>query len=176
MGCHTRKPPVAPNYFASSPPPARSRYHAATPAQALHGGLYRLRPVPDRFTILPRWCKTMNRSPNPPTRLRCESFDNPLAIDAARPRLSWLVNDDRRNAVQAAYHVQVASSPQKIADDTADLWDSGKVASDQSVHVEYGGAPLISRQTCVWRVRTWDANGDASPWSDVATWEMGLLD
>ena len=82
--------------------------------------------------------------PNPPTTLRCEYFINPLAIDVARPRLSWLVNDLRRGAVQSAYQVQIASSLALLAGGSADLWDSGKVASDQSVHVEYGGKPLAS--------------------------------
>jgi alpha-L-rhamnosidase len=111
-----------------------------------------------------------------PAHLRCEYFVNPLAIDVARPRLSWLLSDDRRGAVQAAYHVQVASSHEALSDGRADLWDSGKVASDQSVHVEYGGVPPTPRQRCAWRVRTWDAHGEVSPWSEVATWEMGLLD
>jgi hypothetical protein len=90
------------------------------------------------------------RNPAAPTRLRCESFTDPLAIDSERPRLSWLVHDDRRSAIQTAYQVQVASSAKMLATDdgAADLWDSGKVASDQSVHVEYDGRPLASRQAC----------------------------
>ena len=114
-------------------------------------------------------------APSRPSHLRCEYFTNPLAIDAAHPRLSWIVNDDRRRAVQSAYHVQVASSRGRLAEGSADLWDSGVVASDQSVHVEYAGTPLASRQACAWRVRTWDTAGEASPWSEAATWEMGLL-
>ena len=56
------------------------------------------------------------------------------------------------------------------------LWDSGKVESDQSVHVVYAGPALKSRQRCQWKVRTWDMNGEPSPWSATAFWEMGLLD
>ena len=74
-----------------------------------------------------------------PTRLRCEYFTNPLAIDAPRPRLSWWVNDARRGAVQRAYHLQVASARDALAEDRTDLWDSGKVTSDQSCHVPYAG-------------------------------------
>jgi alpha-L-rhamnosidase len=100
-----------------------------------------------------------------PTRLRCEYFTNPLCIDARRPRLSWWVNDPRRGARQTAYQVVVDN-----------FWDSGKVESDQSVHVVYSGPELKSRQRCEWRVRTWDMNGEPSPWSEIAFWEMGLLD
>jgi alpha-L-rhamnosidase len=56
------------------------------------------------------------------------------------------------------------------------LWDSGKITSDQSVHLEYGGAKLNSAQRAFWRVKTWDKDGAESPWSEVATFEMGLLE
>ena len=104
-----------------------------------------------------------------PRQLRCEYQLNPLGIDETRPHLSWLVTDDRQGAVQSAYQVVVRNE----AGDT--VWDSGKIASDQSVHVEYSGASLLSRMHCLWQVRTWDAHGTASPWSEAAWWEMGLL-
>src|SRR4051812_31853721 len=98
------------------------------------------------------------------TRLRCEYVTNPLGIDTPRPRLSWQMSDDRRGARQTAYQVVVEEG-----------WDSGKVESDRSVHVEYAGTALRSRQRCSWRVRTWDMNGEPSEWSELAFWEMGLL-
>ncbi len=110
-----------------------------------------------------------------PKRLRCEYRENPLGLDEPRPRLSWWVNDDRRGAVQTAYQILAASSPEKLERDEADLWDSGKVESDRCVGVEYGGPELESRRRCHWKVRTWDADDRPSPWSDAAWWEMGLL-
>src|SRR5262249_35148547 len=103
-----------------------------------------------------------------PTNLRCEYFVNPLAIDVARPRLSWIVNDDRRGAKQTAYQVIVSTGK-------TELWDSGQVDSDQSVHVEYAGAPLKSRMQCDWKVRAWDLDGKPSDWSKTEFWEMGFL-
>ena len=100
-------------------------------------------------------------TPMQPSNLRCEYFVNPISIDAPRPRLSWEIGTPR----QSAYQVIVE-----------DAWDSGKVASDQSIHVEYAGAPLRSRQRCAWKVRAWDGDGQASQWSEPATFEMGLLD
>src|SRR3954470_13614453 len=105
----------------------------------------------------------------PPTNLRCEYFTNPLAIDVRRPRLLWLVNDDRRSAKQTACQIIVASGD-------AQLWDSGKVDSDQSVHVPYSGVPLQSRVRCTWKVRTWDVDGKPSEWSEPAVFEMAFLD
>ncbi len=115
-------------------------------------------------------------SMNAPERLRCEYFENPLGLDEPRPRLSWWVNDDRRGARQSACHVLVASSEDKLARDEGDVWDSGKVETDQSVHVAYDGAATEPQTRYFWKVRTWDADGAASPWSVPAFWETGLRD
>src|SRR5437016_10322831 len=113
-----------------------------------------------------------------PVQLRCEYLVNPLGIDVSRPRLSWMLNDDRRGARQSGYQVQVASSRGgAVPDSPAELhWDSGKVDSDQSVHVEYAGPALKSRQRCDWKVRLWDADGTPTDWSAAAFFEMGLLE
>ena len=108
--------------------------------------------------------------------LRCEYRQNPQGIDEAQPRLSWQLDaDDARGVRQTAYHVLVASSAELLKKDAGDLWDSGKVASDKSTQVAYAGKPLTSRQTCFWKVRVYDQNGEASEWSDPASWTMGLL-
>ena len=107
--------------------------------------------------------------------LRCEYLKNPLGIDVVKPRLSWIIVSDRRGRMQTAYQLLVASSPELLARDTGDLWDSGRVASDRSIHVEYGGKPLASRMRCHWKARIWDENGHPSDWSRPALWTMGLL-
>jgi alpha-L-rhamnosidase len=107
--------------------------------------------------------------------LRCEYAHDPLGIDVARPRLSWRLESPRRGERQAAYQVLVATGVEALAKDRGDLWDSGRVASDQSLNVEYAGQPLGSRQRALWKVRVWGADGNVSPWSRTASWEMGLL-
>jgi len=77
--------------------------------------------------------------------------------------------------VQQGYRVLVASTPERLARDEGDLWDSGKVSSDESVGIAYGGKPLASRQRCHWKVRLWDREGRAAAWSGAADWTMGLL-
>ena len=129
------------------------------------------------------------------TSLRCEYRDNPLGIDAAKPRLSWKIeagdqSSEARGQNQTAYQVLVASSPELLAKDQGDLWDSGKVASDQSIQVEYTGKPLDSGRLCYWKVRVWHSDGKSdsrqpttdnssigkpSAWSAAAGWSMGLL-
>ncbi|HEV7924492.1 MAG TPA: family 78 glycoside hydrolase catalytic domain [Verrucomicrobiae bacterium] len=107
--------------------------------------------------------------------LRCEYLVNPLGIDAVNPRLSWIITSNRRGELQTAYQILVASSIKLLKEDHGDLWDSGKVVSDETSQIEYKGRSLISRQNCYWKVRVWDRNGDRSRWSQVAGWQMGLL-
>lgn len=111
-----------------------------------------------------------------PFHLRCEYLDNPLGIDSPQPRLSWWNLDRRRGAKQSAYQIIAAGSSAKLKQNSAEFWDTGKVTSDQSIHVVYSGLPLQSRSRVFWKVRTWDEQGVASPWSKSAQWEMGLLD
>ena len=108
--------------------------------------------------------------------LRCEYRVDPPGIDQLRPRLFWEMRDARRGAQQTAFRVLVASSPDKLARDDGDLWDSGRIESSQSTHVAYAGAPLRSRMHCHWKVRLWDADGAPTPFSQPARWTMGLLE
>jgi alpha-L-rhamnosidase len=110
-----------------------------------------------------------------PKNLRCEYLVNPLGIDAPQPRLSWILDSGRRGEKQTAYQVLVASTLKLLEQDQGDLWDSGKVASDETAHVGYAGRPLTSRQSCFWKVRAWDRAGKPGDWSPVAQWHMGLL-
>lgn len=108
-------------------------------------------------------------------RLRTEYLENPLGLDTPRPRLSWVVTSRERAQEQRAFQILVASDEDRLKPGKADLWDTGKVISDQTLHVEYAGQPLASRQACWWRVRVWDQDGKESAWSAPARWEMGLL-
>jgi alpha-L-rhamnosidase len=107
--------------------------------------------------------------------LKCEYRINPLGLDTPQPRLSWWLKSDERGQGQTAYQVLAASSAKLLADGKADLWDSGKVTSSDSVHVVYGGKALVAGQRVYWQVRAWDREGQSSFYSDPAWWEMGLL-
>ncbi len=108
------------------------------------------------------------------THLRCEYLINPMGIDAANPRLNWIITSSRRGERQTAYQILVASTPELLRQDNGDLWDSGKVLSDETTQIAYQGQPLVSREGWYWKVRIWDQDG-RSAWSPVARWEMGLL-
>jgi len=107
--------------------------------------------------------------------LRCEYLVNPLGIDVVRPRLSWMMSAKQRGQKQTAYQIQVASDPKLLEAGRYDLWDTGKVASDQSIQIVYAGRPLTSGTAAHWRVRVWDKDARASAWSEPAHWTMGLL-
>ena len=109
-----------------------------------------------------------------PVALRCEYRVNPQGIDEPQPRLTWRIEFGGRGAKQTAYQILVSSSPERLAKNSGDVWDSGKVASSKSVNIVYAGQPLVSRGQYFWKVRVWDKDGNAT-WSGSASWTMGLL-
>ena len=113
-----------------------------------------------------------------PVDLRCEYRVGPVGIDVREPRLSWKLAATppaARGVRQRAHQILVASSPELLAGDMGDVWDSGKVSSDDSVNIPFAGSPLASRQELFWKVRVWAGGHKPSAWSEPARWEMGLL-
>ncbi|MCX6879411.1 MAG: family 78 glycoside hydrolase catalytic domain [Verrucomicrobia bacterium] len=134
--------------------------------------------------------KPVDPPPPWPEDMRCEYLENPLGIDAPKPRLSWKLKtgnpETEKGIKQTAYQVLVASSRALLKKEQGDVWDSGKVASDQSVLVEYQGKPLESGKQCFWKVKVWTVKAESANrkpgtetvcgWSEPALWTMGLLD
>jgi len=110
-----------------------------------------------------------------PIELTCEYAKNPLGIDTLEPQFSWVLASTKRGCRQTAYQILVASNEEKLKNDIPDKWDSGKVTSDESVNITYGGTSLVSGEKCYWKVRVWDQDEEVSPYSSPATFEMGLL-
>lgn len=110
-----------------------------------------------------------------PVHLRCEYLVNPLGLDQPFPHLSWQSDSSERNWKQGAYQILVASKSQLLSSGTADVWDSGRRDSDESVDVAYAGPELSSRRKYYWKVRVWDTSGKVSESSEAAWWEMGIL-
>lgn len=106
-----------------------------------------------------------------PHDLQCEKATSPRGVKSPNPRLSWVLNP---GMVQHGYQVLVASSEEKLKADEGDLWDSGKVVSEQT-STQYRGKELSSLQRCYWKVRIWGAYYSAGSYSDPATWDVGLL-
>ena len=107
-----------------------------------------------------------------PYDLRVEYLTNPLGVDVAKPRFFWKNRHSERGQSQTAFELIVSSSPSA---DTGDMWESGKISSDSSIQIVYGGKPLASNRTYYWKVRIYDSEDKASPWSEVARFDTGLL-
>ena len=105
-------------------------------------------------------------------KLRCEYKENPLGIDVREPRLSWQLQSNCKGAMQVAYRIQVAEDNAF----TVLVWDTGKMETDQCVHIIYGGEPLRSQTRYYYRVRVWDNRGRETDWSASAWWETAMLD
>jgi alpha-L-rhamnosidase len=112
-----------------------------------------------------------------PVKLTCENLHNPMVVDILNPHLSWvnIALENERGQLQTAWEISVAGTKEKLLKGEADLWNSGKIMSNESVNIQYNGKPLSSRQDCWWKVRVWDRKGKLSEWSEPAFWSMGLL-
>jgi alpha-L-rhamnosidase len=91
------------------------------------------------------------------------------------PLLSWQLKGEQKNIEQSAYQILVASNPGQLDEKSADLWNTGKVKSDQSVLIAYLGKELGSGDRAWWQVRIWDQDGNVTNYSTPSWWEMGLL-
>jgi alpha-L-rhamnosidase len=107
--------------------------------------------------------------------LYCDHAVNPPAIDHPAPTLSWTLNSSRRGTHQSAYQILVSRDSASLQRGIGDLWNSGKVASDNSTTVVYAGTPLASGDLCYWKVRAWDDRDSLSVWSEPGQWQVGLL-
>ena len=103
-----------------------------------------------------------------------EGFKNPLGFYNATPTFSWKLPVSEAVLSQSAYQIVVASS-QDLLPDHADLWDSQKQKTAASVWVNYQGKKLESRQKVYWQVKYWNQNEEASQWSEINHFELGLL-
>lgn len=111
----------------------------------------------------------------PPTKLRCEYLTNPLGVDTIEPRFSWQLKHEEQNQHQTAYQILVSTDKNQLLHARGDIWDSGKVSSNQTTHIVYAGRQLQSARRYFWCSRWWDKNDNVSPCSEIAYFEMGLL-
>jgi hypothetical protein len=88
-----------------------------------------------------------------PASLRCEYRVDPLGIEEPAPRLSWIVESGERGQRQTACRLLVASSEKLLSKDQGDLWDTGKLPSDETIGTAYQGQPLVSQQRCFLQVQ-----------------------
>jgi alpha-L-rhamnosidase len=106
---------------------------------------------------------------------RCNYSINPVGIDDFTPSLSWKIKANSRGLNQSAYLV-IVTTPTKSGErfEVSEVWNSGKVISDQSTGIRYSGKPLRYGKRYVWKIKVWDSKGIESDFSDIAFWEMSI--
>ncbi|WP_417939488.1 glycoside hydrolase family 78 protein [Flavobacterium sp. RS13.1] len=108
------------------------------------------------------------------TNLQCEMLNNPEGIDVVQPRLSWQIKSDVNDVKQMAYQITVASTLENLNANKADLWDSGKVTSNESVNIIYNGKKLGDRQNAFWKVTVFTNKGEIKS-ATMAHFSIGIL-
>ncbi|RXH56304.1 family 78 glycoside hydrolase catalytic domain [Granulicella sibirica] len=109
-----------------------------------------------------------------PVKLRTEQMTNPAAIDVAKPVFSWQSDATSANWMQSAYEVLVSTDPSKLVPGKANIWDSGKITSSDSVNIPYAGPALTAQTHYFWAVQVTDKQGKTTH-STPAWFETGLL-
>jgi len=109
-----------------------------------------------------------------PTNLMVEYRKKPFT-DEKKPRFSWQMKALARDTRQYAYQVQVATSEDLLLSDTPDVWDSKKIAGNQSTNVSYKGGEIKKSTRYFWRVRIWDERDVPTDYSEISWWESTKL-
>lgn len=107
------------------------------------------------------------------TGLQSDHLENPIGIDNPAPRLSWKMEDSRQGARQRAYRVLVGKDSIQVAGGTADMWDTGKIISE-NILVTYAGKPLEPCTKYYWKVISDDLL-DKEVASSVHSFETGMM-
>lgn len=105
--------------------------------------------------------------------LRCEYLNNPEGVDINNPRLYWKLKSNENGQLQTAYRIIVASSPEQLAKNIGDIYDSKRVKSSANTQVELN-IPLQAATDYHWKVQVWDKNRN-SAWSEAAQFSTGLF-
>lgn len=112
-------------------------------------------------------------------RMRCEYLENPIGLQEKIPRFSWILRStdlSKYGQTQSAYRIIVAQSKATLEKGKGDMWDSGWIDTNNSLHIEYQGKELLSDRIYYWKVQVKDEKGIASAWSKPAHWSTGLFD
>ena len=108
-------------------------------------------------------------------KLFVEFDPSPDALDVQNPRFSWALPVKGRGQKQTGYRILVASTPDRLAEDNADLWDSGEVQSSESANIYYAGRPLASDKDYFWKVRIGDSSRQFGSFSRIGKFSTALL-
>lgn len=98
--------------------------------------------------------------------LTLEYKRKPPGLDEAQPRFGRKPDSDQQDTVQASYRLQIVQGGDVV-------WDSGTVASAQSILNEYLGPNLAPRTEYTWSVTMTDNHDETA--EGTSRFETGLL-
>lgn len=105
-------------------------------------------------------------------RLRTEAIKNPIGIDIENPSFSWTLDaGDVRGVRQTAYNISLFTDSEL----TEQVWNSGKIESEQQLDVQYIGSGLQAHTRYWWTVTVWDNMGNEATSTEEAFFETGLM-
>ncbi len=129
------------------------------------------------FSVICFWgCEGHSKnSIDPPKGLLCELMNSPekALITDQSPEFGWIL--DNKIKEQTSYRILVASSIDLLSEQDADVWDSEKVNSKQSINVDYNGNALAENSSYWWKVKIWDAAGNESDYSQAQQFYTSLF-
>ncbi len=112
-----------------------------------------------------------NTTPTAPSDLLAEGAVNPVNVTDSTPEMNAIFHDPDPLDSAIYYQLQVSTT----SDFTATQWDSGKTAmattsaESRSPDISYAGSALASSTTYYWRLKFWDTEDSASPWSTATS-------
>lgn len=109
------------------------------------------------------------------TNLRIEYLENPTGMDKPQPRFSWEILSSERGTLQSAYRILISDDPEALRSGHANIWDSGKILSDQIANVVYTGPQFQSDKTYYWNVNIWNQKGEQSVFTKAVTFHTGFF-
>lgn len=102
--------------------------------------------------------------------LTCNYLTSPLAVETECPLFSFKCQLEKNGDTMSAYRIMVSTNK----DVDGDMWDSGKVQSDSTIHIKYSGKKLEAGCEYYWKAMVWDGDDNASDWSGSALFRMGI--
>ncbi len=107
--------------------------------------------------------------------LKCEYLQNPVGIDSPSPRFVWQIKDEQTGSKQHAFQIIIDADSMDVVVGRGRLWNSGQLKSPESLAV-YSGNMLKPFTRYFWRIKVWDEKGIPSKWSEIATFETGMME
>jgi alpha-L-rhamnosidase len=84
-------------------------------------------------------------------KITVELMEHPSGISIENPRFGWQLSSEQNGTSQSAYQIIVSSSE-------GEVWNTGKITSNQSQLISYEGKPLKSGVRFEFTVTVWDEN------------------